>query len=507
MIKKFFYLGLGLFFCFTYVAGSLNVFSEEEPAAVSNLIIILDCSKSMCERTKDGEEKLASAKDTLSGLLDELPEGLNTGMVVYGHRRGGDCRDIELVFPCEALNKEAIQQMKDVIQNFKPLGLTPIAASLEKAGETLRGIKGESSIILISDGEETCGGDPVTVAGEIARRYAIKVYIDVIGFDVSNVEQRHLEGIARAGGGRYYNAATASELKLAAKKVIEERKVMPPPKEEIPEPAPIPKEEAPYLDRGGIDRGGQSIRGGKYYDDAVEIQPGKYHLDHKLREDEYDYFKIKVKSGQRLACSVLTTDISQYAGLQIHSFDRKSLCSLSTLTHNQLKTGVVDFFDLPEGTEDVYIVVGSDITNVGEDVIYEISLEDHFDANGSSDAGNVFDKAVEIKPGKYEKNWLPSNDVDMYKMSLSKGEELSVRIIPDNCPFHFLLSVMNEDRETLIKGENKEEGSVAKIILVNQTGDQVVYIKVDHGYWAGDGQKGNECKYIIQIDVKSPSSN
>jgi hypothetical protein len=505
MRKKFFHLAVCLFFCFICAEGSSSVFSDEEPAAVSNLIIILDCSKSMCERTKDGEEKLASAKDTLNGLLDELPEGLNTGMIAYGHSRGGDCGDIELVFPCEALNKDAVGQMKSVIQDFKPLGMTPIAGSLEMAGGTLRGINGDSGIILISDGVETCGGDPVTVAGEIGRRYHIKVYVDVIGFDVYPAEQRQLEAIARAGGGRYYNASTASELKLAAKKAIEERKVIAPPKEVIPEPAPIPKKEAPYLDRGEIDRGGQPVRGGKYYDDAVEIQPGKYHIDHKLRENEYDYFKIKVKSGQRLNCSILTTDISQYAGLQIHSFDRKSISSIRTMNYNQLKTTFAEFFDLQQETEDVYVVVGSDITKVGEDVVYEISLQDHFDADSPADAGNVFDKALEITRGKYETNWLPLNDVDMYKVSLKKDEELSIKIIPDNCPRRFCLSVTNEDRETLAKAENKEDGSVVKATLANQDGDQKVCIKIDHGRWDDIGQKADEGKYIMQVDVKKLS--
>lgn len=73
-------------------------------------------------------------------------------------------------------------------------------------------------MIVVSDGKETCGGDPCAAVREL-RAAGIDVRVDVIGFDVGADERAQLVCIAGAGGGRYYDARTPEELRGAVARV------------------------------------------------------------------------------------------------------------------------------------------------------------------------------------------------------------------------------------------------------------------------------------------------
>ena len=69
--------------------------AQERPAA----ILVLDGSGSMWGQI-DGTAKITIAQDVIGGLMTTLPADLDLGLTVYGHRRKGDCADIEtLVMP------------------------------------------------------------------------------------------------------------------------------------------------------------------------------------------------------------------------------------------------------------------------------------------------------------------------------------------------------------------------------------------------------------------------
>lgn len=234
MGKKIMYLAilvLSLAVCYAAPAASAAPAQEgpqvttvrEEAETLTNLLIILDSSGSMDEKTRDGQEKLSAAKQALTGLLDTLPDQLNVGLLCYGHRRKGDCTDIAIEVPVKPLDRA---QIRGAVTSLKPLGTTPIAASLEEAGKHLSTYQGKSSIVLISDGEETCNGDPVAVAASLAQKYGIRVIVDVVGFDVNDKERAQLEAIARAGGGKYYSASTTGELVRAVDVAVKERVVI-----------------------------------------------------------------------------------------------------------------------------------------------------------------------------------------------------------------------------------------------------------------------------------------
>ena len=192
--------------------------TELEP---TNIEIILDASNSMVE-TVPGGVKIDVARKAIEQLLEILPASYNVGLRAYGHRFSHtdteqSCTDTELLSALKPLTQENRTAIRQRLTLLQPKGMTPIAYTLEQAVNDFFGLSGKNVIILVSDGEETCGGDPLAIADYIVSLgIGLKVY--VIGFNVSSKTQ--LEGIALRTGGRYYDAQNAIELGQALKQAV-----------------------------------------------------------------------------------------------------------------------------------------------------------------------------------------------------------------------------------------------------------------------------------------------
>ncbi|MBU1909531.1 MAG: VWA domain-containing protein [Verrucomicrobia bacterium] len=182
--------------------------SHGEEAQHAQVLFIVDASGSMGQPLENST-RLEIAKSSLAALLPEVgkKEDLRMGLMLYGHR-SKDCDDIEVAVETGAGTAAAINQR---VQGLSPVGMTPLAASLKQAGDRLRSLSGHKQIILLSDGEETCGGDPVKVAANLVAE-GIDFNIHVIGFAVEGTAVAQLQKIAEAGNGRFKKADTASEL-------------------------------------------------------------------------------------------------------------------------------------------------------------------------------------------------------------------------------------------------------------------------------------------------------
>ena len=172
----------------------------------TDLVIIMDASNSMWGQI-DGVNKIVIARDAVGGLIDELPDATEVGLVAYGHRREGDCEDIEVLQPVGPLDKTAL---KGSINAIKPKGKTPITSSINAAIELAR-TRESTAIVLISDGLETCGLDPCD-AVRTAKAEGLPFVLHVVGFDVANEDTAQLECAAQAGDGLYLAAADAAQL-------------------------------------------------------------------------------------------------------------------------------------------------------------------------------------------------------------------------------------------------------------------------------------------------------
>src|SRR5215213_3447750 len=201
--------------------GALQVRMADGQALVrtiGNLEIILDASGSMNGEI-DGRRKIDIAHEALAALVGKLPDRTNVALRAYGHRKGSDCSDVELLTPLEALDRSALTARINAV-NPAQKGMTPIGASLEQVAQDLQGAQGDVLVVLVSDGDETCDGDPAQVATRIHAANA-KIRFDVIGFNVGPEEWRaRLSGIAQGGGGNYFVASGATQLVDALQQAV-----------------------------------------------------------------------------------------------------------------------------------------------------------------------------------------------------------------------------------------------------------------------------------------------
>ena len=197
------------------------VFSQENPRAV----IVFDASGSMWGQI-DSKAKIEIAKDALKNVVNEWNPKVELGLTVYGHRQKGDCDDIESIVPISTINKST---MISTVNAIKPKGKTPISRSLQKAADELQYTEEKATIILISDGKETCDVDPCAMAKELEEK-GIDFVTHVIGFNVDKKTDKQLECIATATGGEYFSAKNATALNEAMKSIVKKvEKVEPEP--------------------------------------------------------------------------------------------------------------------------------------------------------------------------------------------------------------------------------------------------------------------------------------
>ena len=111
--------------------------------------------------------------------------------------------------------------MLERLNSLNPKGMTPISQALRQAVDMVKDLAGPATLILVSDGKETCGGDPCWLV-EHLRRTVFDFTLHVIGFDVTQEETEQLECMARAGGGRYFSARSALELEMAVRQLAVE---------------------------------------------------------------------------------------------------------------------------------------------------------------------------------------------------------------------------------------------------------------------------------------------
>lgn len=195
---------------------STEIQGQEEPGSF-NVEIILDSSGSM-GNYMDGKTRMELAKESIQKFASTLPEEANVSLRVYGHKGTGkasdkalSCSSNELVYSPGPYSEA---KMNEALNSFKPAGWTPLAASLQQAKEDLAPYKGENNtniVYVVSDGIETCDGDPIQAAEEL-KNSGISPIVHVIGFDLSSKDQKQLEEIAKAAGGTYTNVKNQKQL-------------------------------------------------------------------------------------------------------------------------------------------------------------------------------------------------------------------------------------------------------------------------------------------------------
>jgi Ca-activated chloride channel family protein len=205
---------------FLLILAAVPVRAEEG----SRVILVLDASGSMWGQI-DGKSKMEIAKEVVGRVVGAWKPENELGLVAYGHREKGSCEDIEVLREPGPLDAG---DYMSAVNALNPKGKTPMTAAVRMAAESLKYTERKASVILVSDGIETCGLDPCAVAEEL-EKLGVDLTVHTVGFgldDQGAVAQ--LKCLAEKTGGTYTTAENADELEAALTKTVEATPAPPP---------------------------------------------------------------------------------------------------------------------------------------------------------------------------------------------------------------------------------------------------------------------------------------
>ncbi len=202
-------------FLFLLVCFSIHVNAQrytQKPPEKTRILFLLDASGSMLGKWENGQLKINAARELLSDLVDSLKtnKNLELALRVYGHqyhRRFQNCTDSKLEVKFSAQNHEKI---KFKLKNLVPQGTTPIAYSLEQAANdfpTDQNVR--NVIIIITDGVESCDGDPCKVSLALQKK---EIFLKpfVIGLGLNETYNANFSCL-----GKFYDATDIPSFKGA----------------------------------------------------------------------------------------------------------------------------------------------------------------------------------------------------------------------------------------------------------------------------------------------------
>ncbi|WP_458793042.1 vWA domain-containing protein [Yoonia sp. MH D7] len=180
-----------------------------------DVMVVFDMSGSMWGQV-DGVAKVEIARNAFDGLLEDWQaNNTQAGLIAYGHRERGNCADIEtLAVPGDGADIAAL------VAGMSPKGKTPLSDAVRQAAEVLKFTEEAATVVLLSDGVETCDADPCAVGAQL-EALGLDFTAHVIGFDIAEGDKAQLQCLANATGGQYFDAADARELSEAMDGVVQ----------------------------------------------------------------------------------------------------------------------------------------------------------------------------------------------------------------------------------------------------------------------------------------------
>lgn len=215
----------------------VGLLAASQAIAADKTMIVLDASGSMWGQV-EGRAKIDIARETLSSVLKSVPAGTELGLMVYGHREKGSCSDIELAVPPGAGTENAINAF---VAGLNPKGKTPISHAVEQAAEALKYTEDKATVVLVTDGLETCEADPCALASALESK-GVDFTTHVVGFGLTEEEGKQVACLAENTGGKYFQASDAAQLVAALTETVAEAPMSKPTQEvAVAEPEPEPE--------------------------------------------------------------------------------------------------------------------------------------------------------------------------------------------------------------------------------------------------------------------------
>jgi hypothetical protein len=263
--------------------GSLRVVSDVQAAAEpirKNLEIILDLSGSMKQRLGTST-RIDTARRVLRQVIEKIPADVRVGLRVYGRRYGSrqpqTCTDSELVVPVTAPDRKRIV---DFVNGATPRGETPLVYSLLQTVGDLKPAGG-GTVVLITDGEESCGGSFAEAARQL-KASGLDLSLNIVGFTLAGRQaQKALGDVASSTGGVYYSAADAGALARAVTSAAVST--------------------FPYTI---FTSSGEALANGEAGDAGRELAPGDYRVVVKAGDEEIAIDRVTVSPGAEVVLGV-----------------------------------------------------------------------------------------------------------------------------------------------------------------------------------------------------------
>lgn len=198
--------------------------SSGQDAAPTKAFLLLDASSSML-LSVDGKQKMGIAKIAVKRFAKTLGEDSEVSLYVYGHAGTQEDKDKELsctkideVYPLQNYKEK---EFNTTVDDVAAKGWTPLAAAIQTVNEASKNVEGPLTVYIVSDGAETCDGDPIKAAEEFAQDNENRK-VNIIGFNVDEKGEDQLIAVAEAGNGEYISADNSEELNnsIAEKWVI-----------------------------------------------------------------------------------------------------------------------------------------------------------------------------------------------------------------------------------------------------------------------------------------------
>lgn len=210
---------------------SYSLIAAQALACGDDAILVFDGSTSMADHLWDagGLTRIQNARTAVQRAMPQITPYRDVGLMIYGPGGRGSCDGIDLRFP--PARDTAVEIIAE-INALTPGGMTPIAQSVETAAKTLDYTQRPATIVVVTDGNETCGGTPCALGARLASQ-AHRLTIHVIGFQVvedpfswDSPEAETYQGttvakcLADSTGGMFVSTQTVDELVVALNQTL-----------------------------------------------------------------------------------------------------------------------------------------------------------------------------------------------------------------------------------------------------------------------------------------------
>lgn len=201
------------------------------PGCAADAMLVFDGSASMAEVAHDVTQapRILEAREAVRRALPGIAAVRDVGLLTYGPGGSGSCSGIALRVPP---GPDTAGAVISALEALEPGGLTPLAASVERAAEALDYRTRPGVVVLVTDGDETCGGRPCALGAHLAAT-GTDLQVHVIGFrivdDIFRWNSPEAEGyggptvakcLADATGGLYVSTRTVGELVRALERTL-----------------------------------------------------------------------------------------------------------------------------------------------------------------------------------------------------------------------------------------------------------------------------------------------